>query len=92
MGYGAQATSLEGGFVQCEGCEQPTPAGEVQVDALYRIEGASDPDDMSAVLAIVCPSCATKATLVLHYGPMATADDADVLAALPDPPPPPETQ
>jgi hypothetical protein len=92
LGYTAQASSLEGGFVQCEGCDQPTPAADVRVDALYRLEGASDPDDMSAVLGVVCPSCELKATLVLHYGPMASADDADVLAALPDPPPPVEVQ
>ena len=78
--------------MKCEGCDEPVAAADMKVDALYRLEGASDPDDMAAVLAIVCSSCATKATLVLHYGPMATADDADVLAALPDPPPPPETQ
>jgi hypothetical protein len=49
---------------------------------LYRLEGASDPDDMVAVAALRCPSCKTRGTLVLSYGPETSAVDADVLCCL----------
>jgi hypothetical protein len=56
----------------------------VQVDGIHRLEGASDPDDMAAVVAITCPACQAHAVLVLQYGPAASIEDADVLEALPD--------
>ena len=75
----------------CGSCAVTSPGASVQVDGIHRLEGASDPDDMSAVMAIVCPSCAAKATLVLQFGPAASAEDADLLNALPDPPNAPDT-
>ena len=56
------------------------------VHSLCRLEGASDPDDMAAVVALTCPNCQAKVVLVLKYGPDATAEEADVLLALPDAP------
>jgi hypothetical protein len=47
------------------------------------MEGASDPDDMLAVMGVTCPTCGDKAALVVAYGPNAGAADADVLVALP---------
>jgi hypothetical protein len=90
-GYGGQAIPLEGGVVRCATCNTETPGAELTIDALYRLDGASDPDDMAAVIALKCPSCGVGASLVLAYGPNASAEDMDVLIALPDPPPPPET-
>ena len=90
-GYGATATPIEGGMVCCGTCDHTSPGAAVQVDGIHRLEGASDPDDMSAVVAIVCPNCGAKAALVLQFGPTATAEDADLLVALPDPPNAPET-
>jgi len=58
----------------------------VAIDSLGRIEGASDPGDMAAVVAFTCPHCDAKDVLVLKYGPDATAADADVLLGLADPP------
>lgn len=87
-GWAEQATPLDGGLVRCEACGEASPASELEVHALSRVEGASDPADMAAVVAVVCPRCSTKDTLVLAYGPSASAADADVLLALPDPPPP----
>ncbi len=63
------------------------PAADVRVDALRRLEGASDPDDLLAVAAAECRVCGTRATLVLGYGPSATTDDTEVLASLETPPP-----
>jgi hypothetical protein len=83
-GYRGQMAAREGGFVLCLSCQMETPAGEMELDALERMEGASDPADMLAVAALVCPVCHTSGTLVLGYGPEADPVDADVLAALGD--------
>ena len=85
-GWSDQATPLEGAQVRCEVCGATTPAPDVQIDALARVEGASDPDDMAAVVALTCGHCSAKIALVLSYGPEASMADADVLLALPDPP------
>jgi len=85
-GWAEQATPLEGGNVRCEVCGQETPADELAVDSLCRLEGASDPGDMAAVVAVTCPHCDAKDVLVLRYGPEASIADADVLLGLADPP------
>jgi hypothetical protein len=41
---------------------------------------------MAAVVTYRCPNCATGNALVLAYGPNASGEEADVLAALPDAP------
>jgi hypothetical protein len=82
-GWSGEADAVEGGSVRWRACGHEAPATEVQVASTRRMEGASDPDDMLAVLAVPCPVCGAKAALVLHYGPTAGPADADVLAALP---------
>ena len=83
-GYRGQMAARPGGFVLCMSCQMESPAGEFELDALERMEGASDPADMLAVAAVICPVCNTSGTLVLGYGPEADRDDADVLADLGD--------
>ena len=56
---------------------------------LRRLEGASDPDDMLALAALVCAQCGTRGSLLLNYGPSASPEDAGVLDQLEQPPPPP---
>jgi len=86
IGYTGQFGAQAGGTVRCFSCRQEFPPADVAVDALRRLEGASDPDDMLAILPVRCPRCATKGTLVLAYGPEAPPEDSEVLAALPDAP------
>ncbi|MEX0666111.1 MAG: hypothetical protein WD598_15275 [Acidimicrobiia bacterium] len=82
-GYTGQFIAREGSIVECAGCHARTPANEMVGDhRLVRLEGASDPDDMLAVAALRCPSCAMLGTLVLKFGPEASAIDADVLQCL----------
>lgn len=69
--------------MRCEACGESTAAGELVVETLQRVEGASDPADMAAVIAFTCPYCSARDVLVVKYGPAASAADADVLAALP---------
>jgi hypothetical protein len=82
-GYDGEADAREGGTIRWRRCGHESPAGDVQLAALRRMEGASDPADMLAVIAAPCPRCGDRASLVLHYGPTAGAADNDVLAALP---------
>ncbi|MDQ4097161.1 MAG: hypothetical protein M3144_04755 [Actinomycetota bacterium] len=83
-GYRGQMAARPDGYVLCTTCHQESLAQEMQVGGLGRMEGASDPADMLAVVAVVCPRCGTRGTLVLGYGPEAAPDDADVLARLGD--------
>ena len=83
-GYRTQMTARPGGYVLCTSCHQESAAEDMGVDGLERTEGASDPDDMLAVVAVVCPVCDAQGALVLGYGPHANEDDAEVLARLGD--------
>jgi ferredoxin len=83
-GYTGQFAARPGIQVECLTCRRSCPAAVVELDALRRLEGASDPDEMAAVCALRCPHCGALGTLVLPYGPEASAVDAEVLAALDD--------
>ncbi|HEU0130052.1 MAG TPA: hypothetical protein VFQ85_03560 [Mycobacteriales bacterium] len=84
QGYTGQLAAQEGANVVCFSCHETSPAAEVELAALLRTEGASDPDDMTAVAAVTCPRCGTKGTLVLHYGATAPVEHDEVLSALED--------
>ena len=84
-GYAEDMTPHEGGTILCRHCGQERPAAEFEHTSLRRMEGASDPGDMSAVVGVICPNCSTKGVLVMMYGPEAGAADSDVLLALDDP-------
>lgn len=81
-GFTGQMAARPGGRLRCFTCRTDSDAADVELVDLRRIEGASDPDDMLAVAALVCPSCGARATVVLGYGPEATEDDADALSQL----------
>lgn len=82
-GYTGQFMARAGSMVECATCHTSTPANEMVGDhRLYRLEGASDPDDMVAVAALRCPSCNTRGTLVLKFGPEASIEDAEVMCCL----------
>ena len=83
-GFTGQLGARPGGVIRCFHCRHEFAPGDADTPTLRRLEGASDPADMLAVLALTCPTCGTKATLVLTYGPEAAIEDSEVLAALPD--------
>ena len=70
--------------LQCHECQEISPPSSVEMASMQRLEGASDPDDMSAVIAITCPECASRGTLILGFGPAAPAEDGDVFRDLQD--------
>jgi len=73
-----------GPMVRCARCACVLEPGRLPIHSMRRLEGASDPADMVAVIATTCPVCGSDGTLVLAYGPMASAVDSDVLLALKD--------
>jgi hypothetical protein len=86
QGWSSQFAARADGVVECESCHHSPAAAEVRVLELRRLEGASDPDDMLAVVAVECPHCGLRGSLVLNYGPTATEEDAEVLLGLGDAP------
>ncbi len=66
----------------CHECGDRFAAADAAMSSLRRLEGASDPADMLAVVALTCPRCAAKGTAVLGFGPAGAAEDGDVLGAL----------
>ena len=83
-GFTTQLAAQDGGNVVCYACHESSHANDVELHALIRTEGASDPDDMTAVAAVICPRCQAKGTLVLQFGPMAPVEHDDVLRLLED--------
>jgi hypothetical protein len=77
-GYTGQFVVNSGAAVACVSCSEESDPAEFAAAGLRRLEGASDPDDMLSVVAVSCPRCGAKGTLVLGYGPNASADDAAV--------------
>jgi DNA-directed RNA polymerase subunit RPC12/RpoP len=63
------------GPIECADCGQFVDPSAVNVHSIRRLEGASDPADMSAVLAVTCPACGSRATMVVRFGPEAGVGD-----------------
>lgn len=59
-------------------------SNEMALDEIRRLEGATDPADMAAVLAVRCPSCGCRGTSIVRYGPEASADEAAMVRRLND--------
>ena len=83
-GWTENMSATDEGEIRCPACSTVSPAGDVSPDELRRLEGASDPDDMMAVLAITCPNCAAKGVIVANFGPNASEADALLMQALDD--------
>ena len=83
-GFASSFVVDDAAALECVECGTTSPASTVRMSSLRRLEGESDPSDMLAVVALTCPSCGARGTVVLGFGPMATEQDADVLTALRD--------
>jgi hypothetical protein len=81
-GFRGSFRTAPGSRVTCLACRSMLEAAALRPVSMRRLEGASDPADMLAVAALVCPVCSARGTLVLGYGPEATAEDSDVLQVL----------
>lgn len=81
-GYDGNFQVTEDGDLCCGSCDRCATAEEVVLDELRRLEGASDPADMAAVLAVRCPECDRRGTAVVRYGPEAEPGHAALLTHL----------
>ena len=70
--------------VRCGVCHHDAEPTALQLHAIRRIEGASDPADEAAVLALTCRVCGAQGTAVVRYGPEAEPQDDIVLQAVED--------
>ncbi len=83
-GFGGDFFAEPGGTVRCGTCGSVLAADELQMESLRRLEGASDPADMQAVVATSCKICGADGTLVVAFGAAASDVDADVFRLLDD--------
>jgi hypothetical protein len=83
-GFDSTFAAQEGGLVRCDACSSVIDASRITMHSLRRLEGASDPDDMIAVVALDCPACGRSGTMVLGFGPAASDEDSDVLRTIQD--------
>jgi hypothetical protein len=88
QGFTGQFAAREDGEVECIACHHRIDLAITNVDGFRRLEGASDPDDMLAAIALTCPRCRARGTLIVAYGPMSSPEDAAVLEHLSSAPPP----
>jgi hypothetical protein len=83
-GYTADFFVTADALVRCGRCHRDVAPAEMRLEGLRRLEGASDPADMAAVLAVACTHCGAKGTAVVRYGPEAEPQDEAVLLAVDD--------
>ena len=83
-GYVENFTVTGDGKIRCSCCGQIDEPEDMSMHALRRLEGASDPDDMVAALALSCPKCGAKGAVVVKYGPGSTEAELAVLNAVED--------
>jgi hypothetical protein len=83
-GYASNFWAEANASVRCDSCQSVLPSRKLTMHSIRRLEGASDPADMAAVVATSCPVCGAEGTMVLSYGPGASEFDADVLLAISD--------
>jgi hypothetical protein len=83
-GYDGQFEVISESAIACVSCAQESSPAEFDMAGLRRLEGASDPDDMLSVIALACPRCEARGTLVVGFGPNASAADAAVSKQLRD--------
>ena len=83
-GYDTDFGAEEGASIRCGSCSSVVEARRMSMESIRRMEGASDPSDMIAVVATTCPVCSSSGTLVLGYGPMASSIDEAVMVRMQD--------
>lgn len=83
-GFVSSYSTVAGARLRCDTCGNEVEAASTTLHSMRRMEGASDPADMLAIAAVICPSCSARGTIVLGFGPAASDEDGDVLLALRD--------
>lgn len=84
QGFTEDVQVTDEGQLCCRTCGHCVDADQVELLVLRRLEGASDPGDMAAVLGIRCGGCDRQGAAVVRYGPEAGPGDAHVLRNIED--------
>ncbi|HLT15426.1 MAG TPA: hypothetical protein VK007_01890 [Acidimicrobiales bacterium] len=84
LGYDHDLAVTDEAAVRCRSCGHEMPADGLDLDHLIRLEGASDPADMAAVLGISCTDCGMRGAAVVRYGPEASPAEAQLLRTIDD--------
>lgn len=80
-GYDADF-SVQGDGLRCGRCGRNHRVDGVEIEAVLRVEGASDPADEAIVLGVRCTECESRGVLVAGYGPTADPLESEVVARL----------
>ena len=73
--------AVDDGGLRCDSCSCWAAPEDVEVNEVYRFEGASDPGDEAILFAISMP-CRHRGTLPASYGRDTPPDVADVVTRL----------
>jgi hypothetical protein len=83
-GFTANHGLTDDGEFRCGACRELSAPDQVRMKSLRRLEGASNPDEMQAVVAAHCPRCDAAGLVVVAYGPTARPEEADFLSHVED--------
>lgn len=81
-GWSEPLSVADGGRVSVRG--RPVRPEHFRIEATYRYEGITNPDDEGFVLAVNHEPTNTRGVLVTAYGPNASEDEAKALRGLRD--------
>ena len=81
-GFDAEFGARPDAAVLCFTCHREFPADQLCADDARRVEGESDPSDMAIVVPVTCPHCGAAGVLSLQFGPMAGAEESEVIASM----------
>ncbi|MGE3621126.1 MAG: hypothetical protein AB7L84_11760 [Acidimicrobiia bacterium] len=82
-GFADDVALDEAGSFHWRPCGHVAAPADTVVERFHRLEGASDPADMTIVLGLRCPTCGRRGVTVLAYGENAGPLESDALARLP---------
>lgn len=77
-GFDGDAFASDEGRILCGSCQSRLSPDHINVHSIRRLEGTSDPADNAGVVAIICPVCQGRATMVLKYGPDASPEEVAI--------------
>jgi Zn finger protein HypA/HybF involved in hydrogenase expression len=77
-GFATDVFVTEEAMLLCSNCNSLLSPDYVDIHSIRRLEGASDPADVSAIIALICPVCGSGGTAVLQYGPEARPAEVEI--------------
>ncbi|HET6398533.1 MAG TPA: hypothetical protein VFH47_03150 [Candidatus Thermoplasmatota archaeon] len=82
-GYSGQFRTARDGRIECMTCGKAYEPERLRMETMVRVEGQSDPDDMTLIAGLRCV-CGARGTTVFSYGVAADAMEKEALRRLED--------